>query len=821
MTKLTIMFKNHLKTAWRNLVRNPKISIINIGGLAIGLTCAFVLFLYAGSEFGYDTFYKDANRIFRVYTHISLNGAESNAAKTSPPAAYALRNDIPEVQASTLVGYEASYNMKYGENVFREHRVYTADSNYFKVFDHRLLKGNAATALTKPNTVVITETTAKRYFDNADAVGKQLILNDTGSLMVSAVMTDFPSNSHFNADMFLSLSSIHGRDDANWLALGYSTFVKLKKGADAKIIEQKLKASVDKGAGPQIAKTLNMPYEQFGKNNNAFEMRLEPLTEVHLYSKERYGIDPNTEFGQSNIGNIVYVRIFIISALFVLLIAVFNFINIATARSEKKAKETGIRKTLGSARWQLMQQHFTEAIITTLIAVIAAVFIVSLVSPWLGQLFGKIVVPSSLFSEYKSIVLLLLFTIGVALLAGSYPAIYLSGFRPVDTLKGVKHKSKNTLRSILVVSQFAISIAFIIGMLMVKQQLNFMQNKNLGMQTQQLITIYNGASLGSNLQSFRRELIKNPAVVSVTNSSLMFASGVQESAYTLEGSSNAGPVHASFLDVDEYFAPTFGIQLKEGRFFDLSMGTDSMSVVINETAAKAFAPDAKSMLGQRIEMLSNNAVPVRYRIIGVTKDFNYESLHQQVRPLVLHLDKVRQASTYITIKYSGSNNAAIRSHIENTWNNLHPNEKCNFSSLDNIIDNMYRNEKMIGSLSTILSVLAIFVACLGLFGLAMFVTEQRKKEIGIRKVLGASVAEVTVTISKQFVLWIGIANLIAWPLAYMMLKQWLQNFAYHIQPAWWMFIVAGIATLLIAIVTVCTQSIKAAMANPVKSLRME
>ncbi|MES1226983.1 MAG: ABC transporter permease, partial [Bacteroidota bacterium] len=428
------MFKNHLKTAWRNLVRNPKISIINIGGLAIGLTCALVLYLFAGSEFGYDTFYKDANSIYRVYTHISLNGAESNSAKSSPPAAYALHNDIPEVEASTVVGYEASYNMKYGEKVFREHRIYTADSNYFKVFDHPLLKGNAVTALTKPNTVVITETTAKRYFGNADAVGKQLVVNDSGSFMVSAVMTDFPSNSHFNADMFLSLGSIHGRDDANWLALGYSTFVKIKKDADAKIVEQKLKASVDKEAGPQIARTLNMPYEQFGKNGNAFEMRLEPLTEVHLYSKERYGIDPNTEFGQSNIGNILYVRIFIISALFVLLIAVFNFINIATARSEKKAKETGIRKTLGSARWQLMQQYFTEAIITTSIAVIAALLIVNLVAPWLSQLTGKIVAPSLLFSEYKSIALLLLFTIGVALLAGSYPAIYLSRFKPVETL---------------------------------------------------------------------------------------------------------------------------------------------------------------------------------------------------------------------------------------------------------------------------------------------------------------------------------------------------------------------------------------------------
>jgi putative ABC transport system permease protein len=814
------MFKNYFKTAWRNIRRNPKIAIINIGGLAIGLACAIVLYLYAGSEFGYDAYYKDASQIYRVYTHLILNGAESNSAKSSPPVAYALHNNIPEVEISTLVGYEGAYNIKYEEKAFREYRVYTADSNYFKVFDHPVLKGNAATALTKPNTVVLTETTAKRYFGDAGAVGKQLTVNDSLSFMVSAVMTDFPANSHFNANMLLSLGTIHGRDDKNWLALWYSNFVKLKKDADVKAVQQKLKGWVDKGAGSQIAKELNVPYSDFLKNNNAFEMRLQPLTEVHLYSKEKYGIDPNSEWGHNNIGDIIYVRIFIVSALFVLLIAVFNFINIATASTEKKAKETGIRKTLGSARWQLMEQYFTEAMITTVIAVITATLIVNLALPWLNKLTGKTVV-LSLFNDYKTIPLLLLFTIAVALLAGIYPAIYLSKFRPVETLKGLQHKSRNTMRSVLVVSQFAISIAFIIGMLTVKSQLSFMQHKNIGMQTPQLITIYNGAALGNNLQSFRQELMKNSSVVSVTNSSLMFASGVPESAYTFEGKADAQPVHTAFLDVDEYFASTFGIPLKEGRFFDPSMGTDSMAVVINETAAKAFAPNVKSIVGQRIEMLSNHAVPLIYRIIGVTKDFNYESLHQQVKPLVLHLDKVRQAATYITVKYSGNNAAAMRSYIENTWGNLHPIEKCYFSSLDDIINNMYGNEKKISSLSTILSVLAVFVACMGLFGLAMFITDQRKKEIGIRKVLGASVVSITATISKQFVLWIAVANLLAWPLAYIILQQWLRNYAYHIQPAWWMFGGAGIITLLVALVTISVQSIKAALINPVESLRTE
>jgi len=318
-----------------------------------------------------------------------------------------------------------------------------------------------------------------------------------------------------------------------------------------------------------------------------------------------------------------------------------------------------------------------------------------------------------------------------------------------------------------------------------------------------------------------RELLKNPAIASVTNSSLIFAAGVPESVYTYENQTNDDPVHAAYLDVDEYFVPTLGIEMKEGRFFDASMPTDSSAVVINETAARDFAPDIKSILGHHITMLSNDSVPRVYRIIGVTKDFNFESLHQVVKPLVLHLNKVQQASTYITIKYKGNDAANARKYVEATWNRLLSVEKCNFSFLNDRIDNLYSSERKVSALSTVLSALGVLVACLGLLGLAMFVTEQRKKEIGIRKVLGASVTEVIATISRQFVFWILIANLIAWPVAYMVLHSWLQNFAYHVSPAWWMFGAAGMITLLIALITIGTQSIKAAIANPVKSLRTE
>jgi putative ABC transport system permease protein len=815
------MIRSYIKTAWRNLIRNPKISAINIGGLAIGLACAIILYLFASSEFGYDGYYKNADRIYRVYSHISLNGAESNGAKSSPPVAETFRTQFPEVESNTLVGYENAYDIRYKEKTFREYRIYTADSNYFKVFNHPVNKGNISEALSMPNEVVITESTAKRYFGDADPVGKQLLLNDTLSLMVTAVMTDFPENSHFNADMLMSISTFRGKNNENWLALGYSNFVMLKKNADAKALEQRLKVLVDKSAGPQIEKLLNIHFSAFKSAGNTFEMKLQPLREVHLYSKERYGIDPNTEWGHSRIGNILYVRIFIASALFVLLIAVFNFMNIATARSEKLAKETGIRKTLGSARWQLMIRYFIESMMTTGISVIIALCIVYAALPWFNQLIGQ-TASLNLFENIWSVPLLLLFTMAVGIFAGSYPAVFLSNFQPVETLKGLRRKNKTTLRSILVVSQFAISIAMIIGMMAVKSQLNYMQHKNLGINPDKLITITNGAALGNKTQAFRQELLKNPAITSVTNSSLIFASGVPESAYTYENQKKTEqPIQAAYLDVDESFIKTFGIELKEGRYFDPSMPTDSSAVVINETAAKVFAPNVKSLTGHRITMLSNRKIPMIFRVIGVTKDFNYESLHQKVKPLVLHYNKVEQPASYITARFSGNDPESIRTYTESIWNKINSVEKANCNFLKDTIESLYRSEKRISTLSTILSILGILVACLGLFGLAMFVTEQRKKEIGIRKILGAGVVEVTVTISKQFVLWIAIANLIAWPVAYLVLHQWLQNFAYNIKPAWWMFAGAGFITLFIALATISILSVKAALANPVNSLRTE
>ncbi|MCU0402962.1 MAG: ABC transporter permease [Chitinophagaceae bacterium] len=814
------MIKNYFKIAWRNLVRNPTISFINIGGLAIGLSCAIILYLYAGSEFGYDSFYNKADHIYRIYTHISLNGVESREAKSSPPVGLALRLHFPEVEANTLVGYEASYNMRYGDKMFRETRVYTADSNYFKVFSHPLLNGNPLQVLSLPGQLVMTASTANRFFGTEDPIGKQILVGDSVRYTVAGVMSDFPENTHFDADMFLSMATIHGRDDNNWLALGYSNYVMLKPGSDVNALEQKLKSIVDKGAGPQIAKMLGLEFGSFTSAGNDFSMRFQPLKEIHLFSKDKYGINPNSEWGNARLGNIVYVRIFIATALLVLLIAIFNFMNISTARSQKRARETGIRKTLGSNRWQLMMQYFAEALFIAAISVLLALFIVELVIPWFNKLTGKSIV-LLYFKTWWVIPLLVLFTIVVGLLAGLYPALYLSAFKPVNTLKGVPLKEKSSLRSVLVVSQFAISIALIIGMIAVHSQLNYLRSRSVGVDHAQVITITNGSSIGKNLYAFRNELLKNPAIESVTNSSLMYAAGVPMSAYTYEKQQNTEPIQASYLDVEDNFAVTFGLSLKEGRFFRKDMLTDSNSVIINETAAKAFAPNQTSILNHRICMLSNDSVPRYFNVIGVVRDFHYESLHQMVKPLVLHLHAVEQAATYISIRFKNEAPAKFKAYVEQVWSQMEPYDKCNFDLLSNQLENLYNNEKRIGALSALLSGLAVLVACMGLFGLALFVTEQRKKEIGIRKVLGASVLEVVATISGQFVWWIVLANLVAWPVAYIVLRQWLQHFAYRINPAWWMFGGAGIMTLFVGIGTVAFIAIRAAISNSVNNLRTE
>ncbi len=814
------MFNNYLKIAFRNLTRYKIFSLINILGLAVGITCCITLTLFIIDELSYDRFNKNADEIYRVYVHSNINGKESKNSKNAAPVGAVLKRDFPEVLSYTRIGYFGVHTLRYEDKLFREGRIYTADSTYFDIFTLPFLYGDPKSALNNPNSVVITETTSRRYFGDENPIGKSFIVDGNGTYLITGVMKDFPENSHFGCNILLSMSTYPINQSQYWFDLWYTTYILLKKGTDPHEFENKIKKTILDNVGPQAETILGVPQKDFFAKGNSYNYRLQPLTSIYLRSNRDYGIELNTEWGDTKKGDITYTYIFSAIVLFILMIAVFNFMNLATARSERRAKEVGIRKTLGSSKSKLVGQFITESTFTCFLSILVSIVFLQGVLPIFSKFVGK-ELKLEFFNNLYTIPSLILFTIVVGVLAGSYPAFYLSSFQPAHILKpsSGKGKTKGPLRSILVIIQFAISITLIIGTVIIKDQLNYIQNKNLGFNKELLISLYNGAALGNQIETFKRELSKYPNIISATSSSLMFAAGIPGNGYLYNKSAGSDVVLAQFLDVDFDFVKTFQVEMKQGRFFSEEYSMDSSAVVINETAAKELK--ASDPVGKDLYKIGGGNDSKNYKIIGIMKDFNYESLHHQIRPLVFHLSPVRQATTVITIRISSGDVRNTIGMIERTWQSFTNGERFNYGFLDQNLANLYNTEEKISAITTVFSVLAIFIACLGLFGLAAFVTEQRTKEIGIRKVIGASVVELIVLLSKEFTQWILLANLIAWPVAYYVLNNWLQDFAYRIDLSLWVFILSGGVALVIALATVSFQAIKAATRNPVESLRYE
>jgi putative ABC transport system permease protein len=815
------MLVNYLRIAIRNLLRNKGFTIINIAGLAVGIACFITLALFILDERGYDKYNENADQIYRVYVSSKIGGQESNSSKTPGPLGATLVKDFPEVLNYSRIGYFGQHNLRNGEKTFRENGIYTADSTYFQIFTLPFIYGDSQRALIKPNSVVLSEKTSKKYFGEENPVGKTLIVDGTGSYQVTGVMKDYPKKSHFSCNILLSMSTYPVTQAQSWLDLWYTTYIVLKKGTDPGQFQDKLKATVLNYTVPQIEKVLGVSINDLLANRkNNYAYMIQPLTSIHLYSKRGYGIDPNTEWGDVRNSDIVYTYIFAAIAVFILLIAVFNFMNLATARSEKRAKEVGIRKTLGSSKIKLVGQFMTESVLITFLSVIISLGFLQAALPLFGNFVGKDLKLDLIGSPY-TIPALILFTLTVGMMAGSYPAFYLSSFQPAHILKSKSSRFKGNLsvRSLLVVIQFAISITLIIGTTIIQKQLKYIQNKDLGFDKEQLISINNASVLGNKIDAFKQEISNQPGVISSTTSSLMFQSGIPGSGYLYNKRKGTDVIGCQFLDVDYDFVKTFKIKMKDGRFFSKDFSTDSNAVVINEETAKSF--NAKDPVGKelaRVDVFNGNII---YHIVGVVKDFNYESLHQTVRPLVFHLSPVRQASTLLTIRAKSNDMPGLIKSLEKTWRSFAGNEKFNCTFVDQNLARMYQAEEKIGTMATVFSFLAIFIACLGLLGLAAFVTEQRIKEIGIRKVLGASVMEITALLSGEFTKWVILANILAWPTAYFVMDSWLQNFAYRINIGWSVFIFSGLAALMIAIATVSTQAVKAALANPINNLRYE
>ncbi len=813
------MLNNFVKVIFRNLVKHKTFSIINILGLAVGITCFAILTLFVIDEMGFDEFNKKSDRIYRVYISSDINGNASNTSKTACPLGETLRSEFPEVESYTRLGYFGMHELRYGDKLFREGDIYTADSTHFKIFTLPFIYGDPNTALVEPNSIVVSERAAEKYFGKENPVGKQFVVDDTTTYQVTGVMKNFPRKSHFSCNFLLSASTYPQTQSQNWLNSGYTTYVLFKDQIEPREFEKKLKRIVMEKVGPQAAAILGISLSDFFLKGNRYGFFLQPLTSIYLYSQTHYGIELNTEWGNVRTSNVNYSYIFIAIGVFILLIAIFNFINLTTAKSEGRAKEVGIRKTLGSDRSNLIIQFITESTITCFFSVVVSYIIIQLVLPLFNDFVDR-ELAINLLGNYYTLPLIIGFTLIVGLLAGSYPAFYLSSFQPSYVLKSKSGSRKSRLRSVLVIIQFAISITLIIGTLIISEQLQYMLNKDLGFNKEKVVVINNASALRNRVESFKQIIASNPGVISSTNSSVMFQSGIPGGSFQIEGKPDSEFKTCQLLDVDYDFAKTYQLTISKGRFFSKDYSTDTSAVVINESAARIFG--GTDLVGKILNNVSTNSrTKVPMHIVGVVKDFNYESLHQVVRPLVFRISPVRQASFFFAVRIRSEDYASAIKSIKETWTKFTNGRELNCFVLNEKLEGMYIVEMKIGQLVTVFSSIAVFIACLGLFGLAAFVTEKRTKEIGIRKVLGASVYEIILLLSKEFSKWVIIANLIAWPVAYYIMTSWLQNFAYRINVNWIIFVLSGLIALVIALATVSVLVIKVALQNPVTSLRYE
>jgi putative ABC transport system permease protein len=807
------MIRNYIKTAFRSLMKNKGFTIINVLGLALGLATCLLIVFYVFDELSYDRYNEKADRIYRVNDDIKFGGNTNSYAVSPAPMAAAMKADFPEIEQVVRFREKGGSQVKKGNQNIQEDMMIYADPSVFNVFTLPMISGSPATALAEPHAVVITEKIAQKYFNRTNVVGEVLTFNDTAQYKITGVIRNIPQQSHFKFDFFISMSTLAEGRDIAWFNSNFNTYILLKPGADSKKLEAKFDDFYKRHAGPQLESILHLNFAKFEQAGNYIRINLIPLKKIHLYSNRVAEFDAN--------GNIDYVYIFSAIAIFILLIACVNFMNLSTARSSNRAREVGVRKVLGSARKYLIAQFLTESIIVTLMGAVIAVFAAWAMLPLFNQMSGKeLIITSHIVSWLIPSLFIIIIVIGC--LAGSYPALFLSGFNPIDVLKGklASGFKGGLLRSFLVVFQFAISIFLIIGTLVIYNQLKFIQNKDLGYNRDHVLTIGNMDALGNSATTFKQEVKQ---IAGVTDASLSEALptwdyGNSTSLFKDQTPDPKRALHTQIWGIDENYINTLGMKIISGRNFSKEMLTDSSGLIINEAAAKVLA--VSNPIDQKLYAPTDNMVKSlkAYHIVGVIKDFNFKSLRLNVTPLVFRLDGSRGA---FCVRVNSANIPALLAQIKKRWAELAPNHQFDYSFLDQQFDSLYRSEQRIGAIFIAFTSLAIIIACLGLFGLAAYAAEQRTKEIGIRKILGANMSTIVGMLSKDFIGLVAIAIAIASPLAWWAMKQWLQGFAYRQNIQWWELAVAGIAAVLIAFVTISFQSIKAALTNPVKSLRSE
>jgi len=808
------MVRNFIITAWRSLRLNKVFSFINVFGLAIGLACCMLITAYLYSELTYDTYPVNARQIYRVALHSDGSNTAGDFPNVDVAVGPGIKNAFPEVIAATRLENRGPVFVKYNGVQFKEEKIVVIDSNFFSFFSIPLLEGDTKTALTEPKSMVITSAFRKKYFGSSPAMGKMIAVgNDL--VKVTGVIDKIPDNSHFHADAFISMSTfVTARTPQTWSNVGMYTYLLLTKNADVKKLEAGFRQLVAKFVVPEVKHDMGVSLAEAQKSVNTFVFFLQPLTSIHLHSATKYEFEAN--------GDIHYIYIFGALAIFILLLACINFTNLSTASSSKRAKEIGIRKVLGSEKNKLVSQFLIESILLTFLAMLFALGMVYLLLPYFNDIAGKHI-HISFFLSYTALLCELILTVLVGLIAGVYPAFYLSSLQIISILKGnsgMKPAGNGRLRSSLIVFQFAISTALIISTIVVYQQLHFMQNKKLGYDKNQVLVINDANTLGNNIYAFKQQLLNDNRVVNATQSDNVPGNGssVGGTVIYVKDFSDKGThteISTNIYWIEHSFIPTLGMQLAKGRNFYPSGPADSASVIINQAAVRDLGFGNIDPIGKTIIRSGQR----HYTIVGVVKDFNYTSAKQKIAPLMMIASNNSRGLIIARIKTTDIRH--LISDIKNKWNTYNASAPFSYYFLDEQFASMYSAEERTGQIFTSFSVVAIIIACLGLFGLAAFMIRQRVKEIGIRKVLGASAGSITAMLSKEFLRLIIIASLISFPITWFAMNKWLQDFAYRIGMQWWVFILAGIIALLVAAITISFQSIKAAIANPVDSLRSE
>ncbi|MBL3657433.1 MULTISPECIES: ABC transporter permease [Fulvivirga] len=801
------MLTNYLKVAFRNITKHKLFSVINILGLTIGIAGTLFIVMYIQDELSYDRFNEKGDRIYRVNLHGKIAGQEVHTTSTAYPLYKALVEEIPEIEQATRVNDMREWIFRYEEKAFKEDKVMAVDSNFFNFFSYELVKGNPDKALQDPNSIVISELLAEKYFGDENPLDKTMAIgNDKSSYKVTGVFAEVPGNSHLKFNALLSSSSFPWMNRDQWLSNSLWTYYMINKTGNPAEVDHKMDAMIETHVSPTFVEFMGKSLAEFRNEGGIYRYWSIPLYDIHLKSSLRDEPEPP--------GSMSYIWIMTVIGIFIMVIACINFMNLTTAKSAGRAKEVGLRKTLGSLRTTLIGQFLTESVAYTLIGAVLAMGVVYALMPLFNEISGKELQASQLLN-INLLGILFAVIIFVGLLAGSYPALYLTSFKITEVLKGKLRAGMKSggVRSFLVTFQFWISIVLIICTAIVYQQLKYVQNQNLGFDKDHILLINDASRLDKNQVAFKNELRANTNIAGVSYSNNTVPGVNNTTIFRGEGDAADHMMSTYYADYDHLKA--LDLKLVEGRFFSRDFPSDSNAVVINEAAVREMG--WQDPLSEKIIDFNGDSAVSR-AVIGVVKDYNYESLKFNVRPLVLHFTNT---GNVLYVRIAGDDPGRMVADITNAWDKYMTGDPLSYSFLDEDYDALFRSEQRLGKVFTVFTVLAIFIACLGLFGLAAFMAEQRTKEIGIRKVLGASVWSITSLMSAEFTKLVLIAFVLAIYPAYYVMDSWLEGFANKVEISYWIFALGGLSALLISWLTVSYQSLKAAKVDPVRSLKYE